>query len=633
MLDKKEKSIERSWVEIDLDAFRHNLKALKSFLKPEQGFIQIVKADAYGHGAWEIAQAALKEGAIALGVANLEEGKLLRIEGCKAPILILSPSLIDEIPGILEYKLIPTVNDLSFAKALISICAKQKVKCPISLKFDSGMHRSGILEKDFAELWYFCINAAELEVKSVFSHFASSESDLKFSEEQEKRFKQVMDKYKVEADWIHIANSSALINGLGSSGNLCRLGILSYGVYTHPSQKEKIELKPVMTFKSTVIQIKEISEGATVGYNQTWKAQRKTRYAVIPVGYADGYDFLLSNKGKVLIEGIICNVIGKVSMDMICVDLTDAPEIQCGAEVILLGNGHEDIRVENLVSLYNGSSYELLCQVGRRAKRYYYEKGRLVTAAPLSRRDFVSSDYPNSKLNQIIQSAIAQRINSEEMSELIFREILRVFFYNQDRDIRYRKNFRHHILFTESSDKDYWKAETTLSFSKTLQRDFFLVACANSDKALKDYFKRNDVEYRWLMDGNFQLNPTAFQLSSVKVNGLELTTRINFKAEAMEIRCSHPELKKLIGQEVRFEINTLTLYPKSSHQLSVFITELTHGVQISFSYPETLKQIECVPFFAGQNKYPKITTSKNTISVTTKPEEWVFPQSGVVFAY
>ena len=625
--------MERSWVEIDLDAFRHNLKALKSFLKPEQGFIQIVKADAYGHGAWEITQAALKEGATALGVANLEEGKLLRIEGCKAPILILSPSLIDEIPGILEYKLIPTVNDFSFAQALISICAKQKVKCPISLKFDSGMHRSGILEKDFAELWYFCKNAAELEVKSFFSHFASSESDLKFSEAQEKRFKQVIDKYKVEADWIHIANSSALINGLGSSGNLCRLGILSYGVYTHPSQKEKIELKPVMTFKSTVIQIKEIPQGATVGYNQTWKAQRKTRYAVIPVGYADGYDFLLSNKGKVLIEGIICPVIGKVSMDMICVDLTDAPEIQCGAEVILLGNGNNDIRVENLVSLYNGSSYELLCQVGRRAKRYYYEKGRLVTAAPLSRRDFVSSDYPNSKLNQIIQSAIAQRINSEEMSELIFREILRVFFYNQDRDIRYRKNFRHHILFTESSDKDYWKAETTLSFSKTLQRDFFLVACANSDKALKDYFKRNDVEYRWLMDGNFQLNPTAFQLSSVKVNGLELTTRINFKAEAMEIRCSHPELKKLIGQEVRFEINTLTLYPKASHQLSVFITELTHGVQISFSYPETLKQIECVPFFAGQNKYPKITTSKNTISVTTKSEEWVFPQSGVVFAY
>ena len=100
-MDKKGKSLERSWVEIDLDAFRSNLKALKTFLKSEQGFIQVVKADAYGHGAWEITQAALKEGATALGVANLEEGKLLRIEGCKAPILILSPSLIDEIPGIL----------------------------------------------------------------------------------------------------------------------------------------------------------------------------------------------------------------------------------------------------------------------------------------------------------------------------------------------------------------------------------------------------------------------------------------------------------------------------------------------------------------------------------------------------
>lgn len=629
----KRKVRERSWVEIDLSAFRSNLQALKRFLRPGQGFIQIVKADAYGHGAGEISRVAISEGAAALGVANLEEGKLLRIQGCKEIIIILSPSLPDEIPGILEYGLQPTLADPAFARKLDSMAAERGVSCQAQLKFDSGMHRSGALEEEFGELWNLCRKLKNVDVTGVFSHFAAGENDLDFSQRQERKFSSILKKYGIDLPFTHLANSAALVNGLGQSANYARLGILSYGVYTHPSQREKIALKPVMTFKSTVSQLKNLPKGAPVGYNLTWIAPRKTRCAIVPVGYADGYDFLLSNRGAVSLHGILCPVIGKVSMDMLCVDVSAVPEAKLGDEVILLGGSCDELRVEIISALYGGSPYELLCQVGRRAKRFYYESGRLVTSAPLARRDFVSSDFSDSKLNTIIQSAIAQRVESEELGELISREILRQFFYNKDREIHYRRNFVHHIRFAESGIEGYWRAFTTLSFDKILAGDFFIVACANSENTLKTYFKRRDVEYRWLMDDNFHLDSESFRLSSVRVNGCKLETAVHFQGGCMEIRCSHPDLKDFVGKEVSFHIDTETLYPKNSHQLSVFVTELTQGVKIGFSHPALLAGIECVTVFSGQNKYPRLIRSENSITVSTKAGEWVFPQSGVVFAY
>jgi alanine racemase len=624
---------ERSWVEIDLDAFRANLQALKAFMEPGQGFIQIVKADAYGHGALQISQVALSEGALGLGVANPEEGKLLRIQGVKAPILILSPCLAREIPGILEYELWPTLNDLDFAKKLDAACAEKGVRLQVGLKVDSGMHRSGALEEEFGGLWNGLQKLPHLVLQNVFSHLASAESDLPFSQKQEKAFTAMLEKYKVQAPWLHLANSSALVNGLGKSYSPTRLGIMSYGVYTHPDQREKIKLKPVMSFKSAVAQIKRIPAGASVGYNRSWTASRDTSYAVIPVGYADGYDFLLSNRGNVALNGKACPVIGRVSMDMICVDITDAGELKIGDEAVLLGGKLDELRAENLAQSYQGSSYELLCQVGRRARRHYLEGGIQVASSPLSRRDFVSSDYQDSQLNRIIQAAISQRVNSHELGELISREILREFFFAKDRDIQYRHDFRYHIQFSDSGEPDHWQAKNNLSFHKVLQNDYFTVACANSEAALKSYFKRRDVEYRWLTDGNFQLNPQAFQLVSVKVDGIKLETQLSFQNSSMEIRCSHPRLKELLGREVSFEIGALALYPKSSHQLGVFITELTHGVKIRFDHPQSLGKVECVPIFAGQNKYPQVSHTQGSISVSTKDEEWVFPQSGVVFAY
>ncbi len=624
---------DRSWVEIDLSAFRANLRALKALMPQDQGFIQIVKADAYGHGAAEISKIALAEGAIALGVANPEEGKLLRIQGCQAPLLILSPSLAEEIPAILDYRLIPTVSDRAFALALDRQAGLRGSAVKVHLKLDTGMHRSGALAADFASLWNYCRRLGNLQIEGVFSHFAASEDDPAASRAQERLFHQVLKDNGIDAPLTHLANSSALLNGLGRKAGACRLGILSYGVYTHPSQRELITLKPVMTFRSAVSQVKSIPKGAYVGYNRSWRAQRDTRYAIVPVGYADGYDFLLSNRGSVEIKATACPVIGKVSMDMICVDITGLRGVKTGEPVTLLGGAEPAPRAENLAGAYGGSAYELLCQVGRRARRYYYEDGKLQSSSPLSRRDFVSSDFPDSKLNAIIQSAISQRLDSAEIGELISREILRAFFSNKDREIHYRKNFVHSVKLSDSEASGYYRASTTLSFDKVLQNAYFVVACATDDAALKAYLRRKDVEYRWLLDGNTELSPDSFRLSSVRVNGLDLNTAITYRADCMEIRCEHPGLRELVGTEVRFEIDTVTLYPATSHQLSVFITELTHGVRISFSHPAALGPVDCVPIYSGQNKYPRVTRGTTSITVSTKPGEWVFPLSGIVFAY
>jgi len=622
---------ERSWVEIDLDAFRHNLLLLKSLLQPGQGFMQIVKADAYGHGAREIAEVALQEGAEYLGVANLEEGKLLRIQGITAPILILSPSLESEIPGIIEHNLVPSVSEISFAQALNEAAAGQILK--LHIKIDTGMHRSGILCPEALELHHQIKKLKHLSIEGVFSHFASAEQDDTFSTVQQQRFDTFLDSLPDHPKYVHLDNSAALVRGYGKSTNLVRLGILSFGINTMGEHPPVQDLKPVMTFKSIISQIKRIAQGESVGYNRDWHASEDTIYGIIPIGYADGYDFLLSNKGQVLCKNRLYPVIGRISMDMITVGLGSSSKVRPGDEVTLLGAGHPSIRAEQLAILYKGSPYELTCQIGRRARRYYFKNGELRHSTPLLRRDFVSSDFSDSKLNEIIESALAQRLQSEEIGELISREILRSFFFHKDKELHYRHNFVHVVNFIESSRPGYYLAQTRLSYQKILSHGYFLIACAPTNEALRSYFLRADVEYRWLLDDSLMLDAEVFTVATVKVNGITLETEIRHTDTSLEIRCSHPRLAELVGQSVGFEIATTTLYPTSAHQFSVFISELTQGVDISFSYPSALKTVEPVLIFSGQDKNPEIIRAAQNIRIRTKAQQWVFPLSGVVFSY
>ncbi len=166
-----------------------------------------------------------------------------------------------------------------------------------------------------------------------------------------------------------------------------------------------------------------------------------------------------------------------------------------------------------------------------------------------------------------------------------------------------------------------------------MQNDYFYIACAKNERDLAAYFLREDVEYRWLLDEQFALNNQSFHVTSVKINQIELEHAISVQQGCLEIRCFHPYLKKLVGSEVVFTISTKTFYPKKSHQLTVFINEMTRGLQIEFEYDEVLKKVEVVPIFSGRTKFPNVEEIQGKITVFSQEKEWIMPNSGVVFVY
>jgi alanine racemase len=621
---------DRSWTEIDLDNFAHNLAELKRFFG-RKDFMQIVKADAYGHGAYQIAKQALQLGAVYLGVANAEEGALLRFQGISSPILILSPSLKSEIPIIIENNLTPTVSSWDFASEL----NKQLInEFPIHVNVDTGMGRSGFSYQTAAKSISEIQKLDRITIKGVFSHYSAAENDEEYTRQQTMRFSQLLQKLGFSPQYVHIENSSGAVNAQVEFTNLVRIGLLSYGIYNDAGLRDKLELKPVMTFKTKISQLKTAQPGDSIGYNRTFTASQKLKYAILPVGYADGYDFMLSNQAVAVVNNQLCPILGKISMDMSAVDVSQLEEVALGDEVVLLGNNFAQIRAENLTKLYGGSAYEILCQIGRRAKRYYKQNGKVIASSPYLRRDFVPTDFSDKKLTDIIETAIEHRLQSKEIANLIYEDVLKRFFSERDRHIHYRRNFRHTIEFAPASQpqfQDYFLAKTTLKFCKKLQHDYFYVACAPDEAKLEQYFKRTDVEYRWLLDAN--LNTNQFNIDSVQINGMELEHTASHNNGCLEIRCQHEKLAELVGQEVVFSISTSTYYPKSSHQLSVYLIELTQGVDIRFIFGDILQDVEAVPIFSGRSKFPQIVEKKGEIRVQAQADKWVFPTSGVVFVY
>jgi alanine racemase len=620
----------RSWIEIDLTAYRHNYKAMRALLPDGMNILQIVKADAYGHGAVEVARAAVEMGAVMLGVANAEEGSILRYRGLQVPILILSPSLIHEIDLIREYQLTPTVSDIAFARALDSAVA---APFPIHVEIDSGMGRSGVHYRDALPFIRELITCKNLRIDGIFSHYSSAENDQDYSTTQYTRFQATLKELDglVSPTFRHISNSPAVLTMPTEGTNLVRLGLLSYGVYPAPVLRSQIDVHPVMTFKTRIGQLRQAVRGESIGYNRTFIADTDLRYAVLPVGYADGYDFLLSNRAHVSIHGTLCPVIGKISMDMTAVRIPDQLSVSVDDEVVLLGGNN--LGAEDLTELYGGNPYELLCQVGRRARRFYYDQGNLVSSAPLARREFISRDFTDDRLDVVIEAAIGQRLHSKEIASIVSSDILRQFFFDRDREIFYRSAFEHTIRFRDIGDSEAYLVQTELTFCKVLQNDYFLVACANQPEQLNRYFLRRDCEYRWLLDDNFQLSPERFKVTEVRVNDCLLSTESRLRDDCIEIRCSHPELTGLVGSEVVFSIATETYYPRKSHQLSVFVTEITRGVKVAFEYPESVRKVETITVFAGRRRFPELTQQPGCTTITTSPDEWVFPNSGIVFAY
>ena len=640
---------QRSWIEIDLKALSENLNNLKQFLHPNQKFLQVVKADAYGHGALQIAKTALECGAEMLGVANIEEAIHLRFHKIEAPILILSPSLESEVKQILAYNIIPSVSEIDFCVMLNDYAKKENKIVPIHLKIDTGMNRNGIKVVKLKDFYKRFVELKNLCIEGLFSHFAASDDDEEFTLEQYKQFIDSINIFKSEEfnlinqalKYTHIANSSATVNPPFSKmgliiGNLVRIGIMSYGYYLNSTLKSEVNLTPIMSFKSRVSHLSFAQHGETIGYNRAFTVEKDMRYAIIPVGYADGYDFLLANKSKVMINNHLCPVIGKISMDMICVDITGMDDVKLNNEVILLGDQHPSIHASNLTNLYNASVYELLCQLGRRAKRFYFCEGKLIDDEPLQRRTFIPKDFSSEKLNNIIQQAITERTQNNEISSVIYHDILKYFFTDSDRDITYRSDFKYLINFSENEDKEYYKVNIILNFKKTLVYEDFSIACACESQKLQYFFKQKNCEYRWLLDKNLTITSDMFALKKVTVNNINIAHRSELVNDCLVYIFDNGVLKSLLGEQVDFCIMAETLYSKNSHQLSIYLNEITKGVEVNFSYLKKFFDTETTLIFSGRERFPIINQTEKddtkSVSIKTEPDTWVFPTSGIVFS-
>jgi alanine racemase len=363
--------------EISLPALRHNLQEVTRLVGPST-VLAVVKANAYGHGAVPVSEALLAAGARRLGVATVAEGLELRAAGIAAPVMVLGGVFPEEIPVLLDGGLTPVLHSreaiLAVAHAVGSRHRSRPL--PVHLKIDTGMSRLGLPPDDVLSLlrssW-----PAMLQVEGLMSHLArADEPETTPTEDQLARFRALLDAVKslgLTVPLAHIAGSAAILRFPSSHFNMVRPGLMLYGYA--PDSAPAATLRPALTWKTRIVQVKRIRAGQAVSYGGTFVAARPSTLAVLPVGYADGYGRGLSNNGRVLIGGRPAPVVGRVCMDLTIVDVTDHPPPHPGDAVVLLGEqGPARITADDLATWLGTISYEVLCRIGRRVVRVYLDE-------------------------------------------------------------------------------------------------------------------------------------------------------------------------------------------------------------------------------------------------------------------
>jgi alanine racemase len=371
-------------VEIDLGALRHNLSRIQEALKGEAEILAMVKADAYGHGAGPIARTLEAGGVSLLGVATAEEGIELREAGAALPILILGGIYPGEHGKYSRHGLTPVLFDADTARELREAARKEGRTRAVHLKIDTGMNRLGFPWKDWEAYLSFFREARALEIEGLMSHFAVAESerpeDRAFTEEQMRRFQICVEQTRragIRPRFLHQANSSAVIGWGKARFNLVRPGLLLYGVAPTPALSAKIPLKPILTWKTRILALKEVSAGESVSYGRTFVCGKDSLIATLPIGYADGYPRRFSNRAEVLVRGRRAKVAGVVCMDLTMAEVSHIPGVQIGDEVVLLGKqGSAEIHVRELAGWGETIPYEIFCGIGKRVPRLYVDGAR-----------------------------------------------------------------------------------------------------------------------------------------------------------------------------------------------------------------------------------------------------------------
>lgn len=376
-----------TWVEVDLDRLASNLAAVRTLLAPGQEILLVVKADAYGHGASEIAEAAEREGVSHLGVATLHEGIQLRQSGCTLPIVALSPLLPSEIEEAVAHDLSPTICDLAFAQALSDEAVRREKPVRCHVEIDTGMGRTGVRVDEAEAFLERLVRFPRLRLASVYTHFPDADADdLEFSRAQVVAFHALLERLVargVAPARVHAANSAGTLNLPESRLDWVRVGLIAYG-HTPPHPRLALPLLPVMSFKSRIVQVRDLPAGAPVSYARTFVTRRPTRLGVVPVGYGHGYSWLLSNRGHMLVGGARAPIVGRVTMDLTMLDLTEVAQVEVGDEVVLFGEQRDaSLPIEDVARGSETIPYEIMCTIGKRVTRIYVRGGRPVKLTSL----------------------------------------------------------------------------------------------------------------------------------------------------------------------------------------------------------------------------------------------------------
>jgi alanine racemase len=362
-----------AWTEIDLGKLRNNLRLIRCDLPKHIKLLAVVKDEAYGHGALDVARIALEEGAWGFGLSTLEEAMALRDAGIKAPLLLLGERQEAELEWCVAHDLTVCVNEPHTVRALARIAAKFEKRVPVHVKTHTGMSRYGVRWDEALPLFDQILAEKSLEFEGVMTHFAQSdETDKTFANLQFSRFQEVLtalERKKISVNIRHTCNSGGFLDLPHAHLDMVRPGILIYGVF--PSQVcRRIEgIEPVMSVKARIAAIQKLKPGEVVGYGMRYTAQTSRRIAVLPIGYGDGFP-RVRNEGGVLLRGKRAPLIGGIAMDALMVDITDIPEAQMWDEAVIMGRqGNEEITVRDIAKLKNSVTYDVLTNWRLRLRR------------------------------------------------------------------------------------------------------------------------------------------------------------------------------------------------------------------------------------------------------------------------
>ncbi len=379
------KNTRPTWVEINLDNLAHNIREVKRVIKKDTEILAVVKADAYGHGVIESANVFLNNGANRLAVTALSEAIQLRKNNINVPIIIFAYTPLEQSIDLLQNDVIQTIYSFEQAKAISKAGCELHKDGKVHIKLDTGMSRIGFLpNEDTIKEIVKISKLPNLMIEGIYTHFARADEESKeFTKKQYDRFNWVIDKLQKRGINIpikHVSNSAAIIDCPEYNFDMVRAGIMLYGLYPSGEvDKDNVDLRPAMTFKTRVVNIKKVKKGTGISYGHRHVTQEQATIGTLPVGYADGFTRILSGNAEVSIKGKRVPVVGNICMGQCMVNLSSIDNVEMDDEVVLFGDGsNNSLHIDEIADKLNTINYEIVCMVSRRVPRVYIKNGEIV---------------------------------------------------------------------------------------------------------------------------------------------------------------------------------------------------------------------------------------------------------------